>query len=181
MASFPEKASRFARTEDVLRPSSGDRRESAMSYPDPRYLGETGEVSAWFRPASHELELKIGRLTAASYLATGESTGGRFGLYRWDMAPGTPGAAAHFHRTISESFFILSGKVGLFDGEKWTEATSGDFLYVPEGGLHGFRNGSDQPASMLILFAPGAPREAYFEGLAEIALGRRKLTPEELK
>jgi mannose-6-phosphate isomerase-like protein (cupin superfamily) len=95
------------------------------------------------------------------------------------MAPGTPGAAAHFHRTMSESFFILSGQVGLYDGEKWTEATSGDFLYVPEGGLHGFRNASDQPASMLILFAPGAPREAYFEGLAEIALGRRKFTPEE--
>jgi hypothetical protein len=73
------------------------------------------------------------------------------------------------------------GKVGLFDGENWTEATSGDFLYVPEGGLHGFRNASDQPASMLILFAPGAPREAYFEGLAEIALGRRQFTPEEFK
>jgi uncharacterized RmlC-like cupin family protein len=97
------------------------------------------------------------------------------------MVPGTPGAAAHFHRTISESFFILSGKVGLFDGEKWTEATSGDFLYVPEGGLHGFRNASDEPASMLILFAPGAPREAYFEGLAEIALGRRQFAPEEFK
>jgi hypothetical protein len=28
--------------------------------------------------------------------------------------------------------------------------------YVPEGGVHGFRNGSDEPASMLILFAPRA-------------------------
>ena len=151
-----------------------------MSYPDPRYLDEMGEVSALFRSADREPDLKVGT-SAASYIATGESTGGRFGLYRWEMAPGTPGAAAHFHRTISESFFILSGKVGLFDGEKWTEATSGDFLYVPEGGLHGFRNASDQPASMLILFAPGAPREAYFEGLAEIALGRRRFTPEEFK
>ena len=119
--------------------------------------------------------------SAASYIATGESTGGKFGLYRWDMAPNTPGAAAHFHRTISESFFILSGAVDLFNGEKWTEATSGDFLYVPEGGVHGFRNASNEPASMLILFAPGAPREAYFEGLAEVALGKRRFTPEEYK
>ena len=152
-----------------------------MSYPDPRYLGATGEVSARFRPASHEPELKIGRMTAASYLATGESTGGKFGLYRWDMAPGVPGAAPHFHRTISESFFILSGTVGLFDGETWTEATSGDYLYVPEGGLHGFRNASSEPASMLILFAPGAPREGYFEGLADRAMGRREFTPEEFR
>ena len=47
------------------------------------------------------------------------------------------------------------------------------FLYVPEGGLHGFHNESSEPASMLILFSPGAPREAYFEALAERAAGRR--------
>jgi uncharacterized RmlC-like cupin family protein len=151
-----------------------------MSYPDPVYLGEMGEVRAVFRPSGREPELKVGTSTA-SYIATGNSTGGKFGLYRWDMAPNTPGAAPHFHRTLSESFFILSGSVGLFDGEKWTDAAAGDFLYVPEGGLHGFRNASDQPASMLILFAPGAPREPYFEGLAEVALGKRRFTPEEYK
>jgi hypothetical protein len=35
------------------------------------------------------------------------------------------------------------------------------------GGIHGFRNESGEPASMLLHFAPGAPREGYFEGLAE--------------
>ncbi|MGH3729673.1 MAG: cupin domain-containing protein, partial [Micromonosporaceae bacterium] len=54
-------------------------------------------------------------------------------------------------------------------GERWVDATRNDFLYVPEGGIHGFRNESGEPASMLILFAPGAPREAYFEGLSELA------------
>jgi len=32
---------------------------------------------------------------------------------------------------------------------------------------------------MLILFAPGAPREGYFEELAEIAASGRQLTDEE--
>ena len=32
---------------------------------------------------------------------------------------------------------------------------------------------------MLILFAPGAPREAYFEELAEIATSGRQLSKEE--
>jgi len=41
-------------------------------------------------------------------------------------------------------------------------------MFVPEGGVHGFRNESGAPASMLILFAPGAPREGYFEGLADL-------------
>ncbi len=44
----------------------------------------------------------------------------------------------------------------------------GDFLYVPPGGVHGFRNQGDAPASILMLFAPGAPREHYFEGLAKL-------------
>jgi hypothetical protein len=40
--------------------------------------------------------------------------------------------------------------------------------------VHAFRNESGEPALMLILFAPGALREAYFESLAEIgASGRR--------
>lgn len=151
-----------------------------MSYPEPLYHGEKGEVSAVYRPVTLEPDLKIGT-SAATYIMTGESTGGKYGLYRWDMAPGTPGAAAHFHRTLSESFFILSGTVGLYNGEAWTDAVAGDFLYVPEGGLHGFRNTSNEPASMLILFAPGAPREPYFEGLADRVLGKRTFTPEQFQ
>lgn len=151
-----------------------------MSYPDPQYLGDGGEVSAVYRAAAQEPELKVGP-SEAHYLATGKLTKGRFGLYRWDMAPNTPGAALHFHRTLAESFFILSGVVELDNGEKKIEAGPGDYLYVPEGGRHGFRNASSEPASMLILFAPGAPREGYFEGLAEVATGKRQFTPEEYK
>ncbi|HEX7746865.1 MAG TPA: cupin domain-containing protein [Micromonosporaceae bacterium] len=139
-----------------------------MSYPEPRYLGDQGEASAAFRPANHEPELLM-RLGTASYLATGASTNGRFGLYRWDMAGPPSGPDPHFHRSISESFFVLSGTVRLYDGRRWVDATAGDFLFVPEGGVHAFRNQSGEAASMLILFAPGAPREGYFEGLAEVS------------
>ena len=146
-----------------------------MSYPDVRYLGDHGEVSAVLRPAGAEPELRLGGSGSASYLATGASTNGQFGLYRWDMGPEPSGPATHFHRTISESFFVLSGTVRLFDGESWADATAGDFLVVPEGGLHAFRNDAGEPASMLILFAPGAPREGYFEGLG----GLSRLSEEE--
>ena len=80
-----------------------------MSYPDARYRGDKGEISAIYRPADQEPELTIGSGTAVRYLATGASTHGQFGLYRWDMGPQSSGPSAHFHRTISESFFILSG------------------------------------------------------------------------
>jgi hypothetical protein len=41
-------------------------------------------------------------------------------------------------------------------------------VHVPEGGIHGFKNRSGAPASMLLHFAPGAPREDYFERFPEI-------------
>jgi quercetin dioxygenase-like cupin family protein len=151
-----------------------------MSYPDPRYLGEKGEISAMFRQADQKPELTIGSNVAVRYLSTGASTHGQFGLYRWDAKPRSPGPAAHFHRTMSESFFVLSGNVRLFNGHRWIDAKAGDFLFVPEGGVHGFQNESDEPSSMLILFAPVAPREGYFEALAAKAAGQ-KFTDEEWK
>jgi len=39
---------------------------------------------------------------------------------------------------------------------------------VPQGGVHGFRNESGEPATMLILFTPGAPREDYFERVGTV-------------
>jgi len=143
-----------------------------MSYPELVYTGETGEVSASLRPRDHEPDLIYPSGNQMHYLATGASTEGKFGLYRWEMGPKPGGADPHFHKTISESFFVLSGTVRLFSGEAWIDGRPGDFLFVPEGGIHAFRNESGEPASMLILFAPGAPREAYFEGLAEIAQGK---------
>jgi mannose-6-phosphate isomerase-like protein (cupin superfamily) len=150
-----------------------------VTYPDPRYHGQDGEISAVFRAVDAPADLELGAGGRASYLATGASTHGQFGLYRWEMGPYPGGPATHFHRTISESFFVLDGVVQLYDGASWTDARAGDFLHVPEGGLHAFRNESGAPASMLILFVPGAPREGYFEGLIEMFGSGRKVSPQE--
>jgi mannose-6-phosphate isomerase-like protein (cupin superfamily) len=139
------------------------------SYPPALYTGEGGEKNGWVRAATAEAELSLGPLGSAHYLATGDQTGGKFGLYRWNMGAEPSGPAPHFHRTITESFFVLDGTVRVFDGTAWTDAGAGDFFHVPEGGIHAFRNESGVPASMLILFTPGAPREDYFETLADEA------------
>ena len=140
-----------------------------MSYPEPRYLGEGGEVTATRRPAHTPPEITRANGTSVHYLATGASTGGLFGLYRYEMAAGAGGPGPHFHRTITESFHILTGTVEIFDGRDWVACGPGDFAHVPIGGIHGFRNGANAPASMLLHFAPGAPREAYFEGQPGLA------------
>src|SRR3954470_3151796 len=129
-----------------------------MSYPPPVYHGSGEPDLARFRSVDSPPDLPLPD-GSAHFIATGQDTSGRFGLYRWDMGAGAGGVQPHFHRTISESFFVLSGSIELFTGETWLESGPGDFAHVPEGGVHGFRNTSGEPASLLILFTPGAPRE----------------------
>jgi quercetin dioxygenase-like cupin family protein len=148
------------------------------SYPHDRYTGD-GEPSAVWRPSGspHDLE---GGPGSCDYLATGDGTGGDFGLYRWNMGPGQGGPGPHVHKAISESFYVLSGSITLYDGAGWSPAHPGDFVLVPPGGVHGFRNDTDAPASMLILFTPGAPREAYFEGLHHVGLTGERPSDEDM-
>ena len=95
----------------------------------------------------------------------------------WTLAPG---GRRRISQTFSESFYVLSGTVSLYDGREWIAAGAGDFLRVPEGGIHAFNNEScDEPAAMLILFAPAPPREQYFIELADISDSGRELSQEE--
>ncbi len=121
--------------------------------------------------------LELGR-ARAGLVATGSQTAGAYGLFRWDMTAEESGPAPHFHKHISEAFYVLDGTVQLYDGRSWMEGGSGDFLHVPPNGVHAFANRSGAPASMLILFVPGAPREEYFSALAEIGRGDREFTAE---
>jgi mannose-6-phosphate isomerase-like protein (cupin superfamily) len=136
-----------------------------MTYPETRYHAATGAVSATYRAGRSAPDFVYPNGTTVHYLATGAATEGLFGLYRWEMGATAGGPGPHFHRTITESFYVLRGAVQIYDGRDWIEAGPDDFVHVPVGGIHGFRNASGRPASMLIHFAPGAPREAYFEGL----------------
>jgi mannose-6-phosphate isomerase-like protein (cupin superfamily) len=151
--------------------------EDVPPYPPIRYAGDQPEASAWLRrgDAAPDYEARSrGKRTDFTnqvkyhYLASQEQTDGDYALYRVELAPNAGGPAPHFHRTMSEAFFVLSGTITFYDGTEWVNGAQNDFLYVPPGGSHGWRNDSDEPVSMLVLFAPGAPRNYFFEGLAQL-------------
>jgi quercetin dioxygenase-like cupin family protein len=146
-----------------------------MSYPPPRYLGRDGDRTARFRGADHQPELRYASGNTVHYLETGATTNGLFGVYRWEMGPEPSGPGPHFHRTMTESFYVLTGSIRIYDGSKWIDTAPGDWVHVPEGGVHGFRNESGAPASMLLHFSPAGPREAYFEGLPRLS----QMTPDD--
>jgi len=113
-----------------------------MSYPPIRYTAEKGSLNSRFRPASTgpdyvtpDNAVAVGQTsglsTAYHYLGTGSNTDGEFGLYRVEMGAEATGPSTHFHRTISESFYVLDGRLSLFDGERWMAGEAGDFLTCP--------------------------------------------------
>jgi quercetin dioxygenase-like cupin family protein len=140
------------------------------------YVKDAGEVSARFRPVVEVPRLTMGGGTSVRLVAPGSVTNGQFGLFEWTMPPRAGGPGPHFHRTFSESFYVQSGVVRLYNGERWVDGAAGDFVYVPEGGVHAFRNDGDLEASMLILFAPGVARERYFQELVEVSASGRELS-----
>jgi mannose-6-phosphate isomerase-like protein (cupin superfamily) len=144
------------------------------------YIAKLGEPSAVVRQEAKTLEISPETGTIATFVAPGSVTRGEFGLFRWDMPGDTGGApGGHFHRAFSESFYVVSGTVSFYNGSDWLDLSEGGFLYVPPGGIHGFRNRSGAAASMLIVFSPGIARERYFEELAEIRRSGRELSEEE--
>jgi mannose-6-phosphate isomerase-like protein (cupin superfamily) len=101
-------------------------------YPEPRYLDDQPEVSAWLKRADEPPDYETYG-TKYHYLANQQATGGDYGLYRVDIAPAGGGPGPHFHRAMSEAFFVLSGTMKLYDGSKGgtgltaTKATSSTF------------------------------------------------------
>jgi mannose-6-phosphate isomerase-like protein (cupin superfamily) len=156
------------------RPEGAFGTHGGTAYPPPVYDGD-GDASARYRPAGTPAELVRPGGTQVEYLATGASTEGLFGLYRYSMSPQPSGPGPHFHRSLTESFFVLSGRLAIFDGHTWLDTGPGDWVHVPIGGVHGFRNESGEPVTMLLHFSPGAPREEYFEQVASA----QGMSPEE--
>jgi mannose-6-phosphate isomerase-like protein (cupin superfamily) len=84
-------------------------------YPPPRFTKDEPEVSATLRRASEPPDYDSFGLVQYHYLADQQKTDGDYGLYRVDIAPEAGGPGPHYHRAMSEAFFVLSGSMRLYD------------------------------------------------------------------
>jgi quercetin dioxygenase-like cupin family protein len=88
------------------------------------------------------------------FLATGETTGGQYSLFHVFIPAGPPGPLPHTHRNADEFFFVVEGRIEIFFEDAWRALGPGQFLHVPRGTIHTFRNMTTDAARMLSGFVP---------------------------
>lgn len=94
--------------------------------------------------------------------ATATQTGGLFGFLEASVPPGG-GPEPHAHNDQAETFYLLSGELEFLDGDRTFAAVAGDFVHVPRGIRHRFKNRGVHTARMIFLFSPGGPEEAFLQ------------------
>ena len=99
-----------------------------------------------------------------SFLPTGaDSQGGCF-IVDAVAAPGG-GPPPHIHHFEDESFYILEGSVTFQAGGQTIHAKPGDFIHVPRGTVHSFKNEGTVPGRALVIISPAGPTgmQQFFE------------------
>lgn len=112
--------------------------------------------------------IRLGSGATITTLVRPEDSNGAFSLYRWDLAATTRGPSEHFHRGVAESFILLTGEVAFYDGNGWRDLNAGEAVHARAGQVHALRKANEEPASVLMLFVPGASRHHYFAELASL-------------
>src|SRR6266581_9382457 len=88
-------------------------------------------------------------------LASGEETGGGFGLSLVTQPPGTA-TPVHVHTMEDEAFYLLDGTMTYSADGELHRLASGSFIFLRRGRPHAFRVTGDAPVRFLAIAAPGA-------------------------
>ncbi len=103
-----------------------------------------------------------------TFKAVSEETGGEYSLYELTVPPQL-GALPHIHHAETEAFYVLDGEVEFLKGERTVRAEVGEFVFIPKGVVHGFKNVGQEPARCLGIVTPGGLAEKLLTGLGEPA------------
>jgi quercetin dioxygenase-like cupin family protein len=89
-------------------------------------------------------------------------TNSRYSLMTWVAAPRT-GSPPHVHARSDETFYVVEGPLEFVLGDERITLETGDFVRVPAGTRHAFRNDSEKPVEMLVGLIPGGMEELFYK------------------
>ncbi|MEU3711966.1 quercetin 2,3-dioxygenase [Streptomyces catenulae] len=91
-----------------------------------------------------------------------EGTHGDLAMLEASVPPGG-GPPLHNHTHEDEAFYLLSGELEMYADGTDHAVRSGDFVFVPRGIYHRFRNTGHHPARLLAVFTPGGFERFFLE------------------
>jgi len=99
-----------------------------------------------------------------SFLATGADSHGGCFIFEGLTVPGG-GPPPHIHHHQEESFYLLQGTLTIQAAGRTYQASPGDFVHVPRGTVHSFKNNGTVDAKLLTTVSPAGPAglEQFFE------------------
>jgi quercetin dioxygenase-like cupin family protein len=110
-----------------------------------------------------------------TFLVTGAESGGAYFAME-ALVPAGGGPPPHIHRHEAETFYVLEGACTFRLGDETVVAGPGDFVNVPRGTVHCFRNDGADPVRLVLTFTP-AGMERFFEETLEPALDPTQAPP----
>jgi quercetin dioxygenase-like cupin family protein len=113
-----------------------------------------------------------------TFLVTGEESGGAYFAME-ALVPTGGGPPPHVHRNEDETFYVLDGRCTFRLGDDSVVAGPGDFVNVPRGTVHSFRNEDREPARLILTFTP-AGIEMFFEETLEPAHDPTQAPPDNI-
>ncbi len=108
------------------------------------------------------LRLQSGPGRDLIFKVTGDDTGGAFDYFIVEVAP-QGGPPLHVHHAQEETIHALRGRYKVRIGDETFTVEEGGFAYLPCGVPHTFRNVTDAPGEVVVVYTPGGGHRFYEE------------------
>ena len=102
-----------------------------------------------------------------SFLVTGKESNNVFFQFE-AIVPEGGGPPPHVHSREDETFYIVSGSLEILLGDRTHLAKAGDFVYIPRGTVHRFKNVGSGAAVQLVTFSPAGIEKFFQEVFPEV-------------
>ena len=99
-----------------------------------------------------------------TFLVTGEESGGAYFAMEALVPPGG-GPPPHIHTREDETFYVLEGEVEFLLGDETIDAGPGDFVNIPRGTVHRFKNTGSETVKLILTFTPAGIENWFVETL----------------
>jgi quercetin dioxygenase-like cupin family protein len=107
-------------------------------------------------------------------LATREQTGGKLGIFRQTIAPGS-GPPTHLHRMEVEFAYVISGDFKFRLAGREQRVPVGTFMFIPNMTPHTFKNVGQSPGVLLFGVSAGGFEKMFAEREGVDAAANKRL------